>query len=54
MMDSLALMKIILESLAAGGGAWVAIRVELRYLRAGLDRAHQRIDAHLSSHSQGH
>ena len=44
-------MDVFLSALGAGGGAWLAIRIELRWHRADItraqvtaDRAHMRID----------
>lgn len=35
-----------LSAVFAAGGAWVAVRVELRVLRRDVDRSHTRLDTH--------
>ena len=34
------------QVLAAAAGAWLAVRVELRWLRADVDRHERKLDAH--------
>lgn len=41
----LQLLLLLGSPLFAAGGAYAAVRVELKYLRRDVDRAHQRIDA---------
>lgn len=50
-MESSQIITVLLQTLAAGGGAWVAVRTELRYQREWIkrvedmaSRAHRRID----------
>jgi len=36
----------IVTGLVTGGAAWAAIRVEIKYLRRDVDRAHSRLTRH--------
>jgi len=37
---------MLLTSSFAAGGAWVAVRLEIRLLQRDIDRAHTRVDGH--------
>lgn len=36
----------ILQAVLTAAGAWLAVRVELRWLRSDVNRAHKRLDVH--------
>lgn len=36
----------ILQAVLTAAGAWLAVRVELRWLRSDVNRAHKRLDDH--------
>jgi len=44
--DTLEVVKAVLMIVGSAGGAWLAIRVELRWLRADVTRHERRLDAH--------
>ncbi len=50
-MESIAfdILKSLIGGVITGGAAWAAIRVHIAWLRADIERAHQRID-HLEQH----
>jgi len=39
-------LQVVLSAAFAAGGAYAAVKVELRWLRRDVDRAHARIDTH--------
>jgi hypothetical protein len=46
-MSPLEFVYPLFAAVFAAGGAWAAVRFELRALRRDVDRAHQRIDGHV-------
>lgn len=60
-MTSDMLVELLMQSAVAGGGAWLAVKVELKFLAASLqdvrrsaERSHARIDDLIRQHLKDH
>jgi len=42
----LQIVALVASPIFAAGGAWAAVRIELKYLRRDVDLAHTRLDDH--------
>jgi hypothetical protein len=45
-MDGAEIVLAAVQVVAAAGGAWLAVRVELRWLRADVDRHEKKLEHH--------